>query len=241
MYTIGSIQPIFDHMPGVWVAKDLNSRIVYCNSETARMNGLQAPDQLLGLTDYDLPSRLSECAEYFRSQDQKVIEHGSALQVIDVLESEEGDWKVYLGTKTVFTDHKGAIAGTIFHAQDMSSQKYIELCQLIASASQLTCGSHLKQRLESFFLGSNPRSDLRLAPKESECLFYVLRGKTVKQIAKIQNVSPRTIEDHLNNLKYKFKVQSKAELISVAIDTGFMNMLPPGMFNHQLSIVLDKN
>ena len=153
MHSIGAIQSIFDHVPGVWVAKDLHSRIVYCSRETAHMNGLHDPDDLLGLTDYDLPSRLSECAEIFRNQDMMVIDLGQTLKVIDVLETDEGDWKVYSGTKTILSDHQGKIAGTIFHAQDITNQQHIEICKILTQTSAFADRHHLKKRLETFFLG----------------------------------------------------------------------------------------
>lgn len=52
-----------------------------------------------------------------------------------------------------------------------------------------------------------------LSKRESECLHHLMKGKTAKQIAEKLSLSSRTIEHYLDNLKIKFNVLSKYELI----------------------------
>lgn len=49
--------------------------------------------------------------------------------------------------------------------------------------------------------------------RELECLRHTIRGKTAKQVAVEMKISRRTVEEHLNNIKIKMGVFSKAELI----------------------------
>lgn len=52
-----------------------------------------------------------------------------------------------------------------------------------------------------------------LTHKQSECLQYLITGKTAKEIAKILNVSYRTIEHRIAALKSKFSCNKISELI----------------------------
>ncbi|HAT9877502.1 TPA: PAS domain-containing protein [Legionella pneumophila subsp. pneumophila] len=53
-----------------------------------------------------------------------------------------------------------------------------------------------------------------LSARERECLYYLSKGFTDKKIAKQLIISPRTVETHLGNAKYKLGVSTRAELIA---------------------------
>ena len=53
----------------------------------------------------------------------------------------------------------------------------------------------------------------RLTPRELECLKQLCLGKTAKQTANALNVSPRTVETHLENIRIKTNLNSKLSLI----------------------------
>lgn len=52
-----------------------------------------------------------------------------------------------------------------------------------------------------------------LTLRESDCVKLLLKGHKFKEIANIMNLSPRTIETHINNIKTKLNCRDKAELI----------------------------
>ena len=55
-----------------------------------------------------------------------------------------------------------------------------------------------------------------LSDRERECIKLLLHGKSTKETAALLNLSPRTIEHYLENIKNKFSCQYKHELFSVA-------------------------
>lgn len=55
--------------------------------------------------------------------------------------------------------------------------------------------------------------DIYFTQREKEILFHLVRGKSAKNIAHIFGRSQRTIEHHIENMKFKTKSHSKAELI----------------------------
>lgn len=63
-----------------------------------------------------------------------------------------------------------------------------------------------------------------LTQRQTQCLYYLIRGKTAKEIGKIINLSPRTIEDHIAGLRYKLNCNTIRELVGKAIECGFVNV-----------------
>lgn len=55
---------------------------------------------------------------------------------------------------------------------------------------------------------------IELSPKESLCIRYLMQGMTAKQTAKALGISPRTVETHLENIRYKTQCSNKLILIS---------------------------
>lgn len=54
---------------------------------------------------------------------------------------------------------------------------------------------------------------IKLTKREQEVLMYFCKGYTIKELASLLNLSPRTIEMHLKNLKDKFQIKKKSVLI----------------------------
>jgi len=55
--------------------------------------------------------------------------------------------------------------------------------------------------------------DFYLTAKEFECCAYLLKGKSVKSIAQIAKISPRTVESHINSAKLRANCATKSKLI----------------------------
>jgi DNA-binding CsgD family transcriptional regulator len=62
-----------------------------------------------------------------------------------------------------------------------------------------------------------------LSPRQQECLFFMTRGKTAKEIGKMLGCSHRTIETHIDHIKSKFQCSTKGELIEKAFENGFLD------------------
>ena len=60
-----------------------------------------------------------------------------------------------------------------------------------------------------------------LSQRESECLFFIVSGKTASHTADKLFLSVRTVEKHIENIKIKFSCHTKSELILCAIHDGF--------------------
>lgn len=54
-----------------------------------------------------------------------------------------------------------------------------------------------------------------ISKREHECLKYSVMNYTLKEIAKFLNLSPRTVETYINNVKAKFNCNTRADLIDL--------------------------
>ena len=51
-------------------------------------------------------------------------------------------------------------------------------------------------------------------PKICECIYLLILGKTIKEIAYDLKISHRTVEEYIKDLKINFKCTSKSQIIS---------------------------
>ncbi len=62
---------------------------------------------------------------------------------------------------------------------------------------------------------------LYFSKREFECLYHLSMGKCTKQVGHTLNISKRTVESHMINMKLRFGVNSKFDLIAIFMDKVF--------------------
>lgn len=84
--------------------------------------------------------------------------------------------------------------------------------------------------LKRFVLEQQKFQEIHLTPKEMQCVFFTLHNKTSKEIGQLMNISFRTVESYLENIKIKLNLSSRAELIEQLSNNAFLKslFLPPG-------------
>jgi len=63
--------------------------------------------------------------------------------------------------------------------------------------------------------------------REAQCLSYLAKGNSSKQIGKILELSPRTVQSYLDKIKNKFNCNTRSELIQKAIEYNFLTIESP--------------
>lgn len=69
----------------------------------------------------------------------------------------------------------------------------------------------------------NQSHEVSLTPREQETLQMLLRGRSTKEIARLQGISPRTAEKHRASLMAKLQVKTTAELLALALAEGLIS------------------
>ena len=74
--------------------------------------------------------------------------------------------------------------------------------------------------ISKFHLGE-AFGNLILSKREAQCIYYLLRGQSAKEIAKNLRLSPRTVESFIDTIKRKTGIHNKTKLIE-----KFFNAIP---------------
>lgn len=217
----------------MWI-KNKESIYTDTNNEYLNLFGFKNSNYLLEKSDYELPCRISEIASLIQQEDKYSVSNKKPIKLLTIVKFIE--WKVLLITKSPIYDHSNSITGTLGHAVEIDNN-FKQISYLLSK--ELTKNNNNGISQKSFSIGAQHNTSIKLTPRQSECLFLLLKNKTAKETAKILSLSSRTVEDHITQLKYIFNCQSKHELIDTATVYGFSNIIPESLFNQQLSILLE--
>lgn len=91
---------------------------------------------------------------------------------------------------------------------------------LIAAIDRALARDSREREVRSHLHVLHSRFD-QLTPREREVLSHVLKGELNKQIAVILGIEERSVKRHRTNMMRKLRVKSVAELVHLAIESGF--------------------
>lgn len=123
--------------------KDRNSVYLGCNDQIARDHGLNAAEQVVGRTDFDLGVAKEE-AEFYRACDRQVMETEAPIMNIEETQTRQGVKAVLLTSKVPLRSSSGAVVGVLGVYQDITDRKKLE--------DQY----HLAQQRLTHIIASNP-------------------------------------------------------------------------------------
>lgn len=210
--------------------KDLTSRYIEADARILNMLGLNKLS-FYGLTDYEVKS-FCKIADLFVKEDQLVMNNieKSPSQFLTITKYPEDKWVIALITKAALRDSENKLVGTFGYGQDLTNFYAKNLINKTALSES------------SYFIWNNlsiPNEDIKLTPRQVECLFLLLNGMSSKKIARILKLSVRTIEEFIEQLRQKFSCQTKCELIEKAIRRGYRNFIPVKFLNYFTNLLED--
>ncbi|KTD06365.1 transcriptional regulator LuxR [Legionella gratiana] len=214
---------LWSQIPGYAAMKNSQGIYLTCNINLAILMGLQSPSQIQGLSDFELPDYSEENYNFHRKNDVLAL-RGQTVHCIH-RSSLPYDGSYYYLIKKPIMNKENAIIGILYHCMPLVQSDFIK--QLIAYDAKNN-GTHHKPHEYYIDAVDNP---FQLSHRELECLFFTLRAMTAKQIAEQLNLSKRTIEFYLENIKNKMRCVSKAELICLAISSGYLRYIPPSFLS----------
>ncbi len=78
--------------------------------------------------------------------------------------------------------------------------------------------------IQKYYL-SGDLDDVYLSKRETECLYFLSKGNTIKEIGKSLMISPRTVEVYIQNAKMKTQLKSKTELLDLFEKEGLKDAI----------------
>lgn len=221
-------------LPGLVIAKNTHSTYLNITQDFARLLGWKSALECQGKTDYEIPSKAAEFADEFVKMDKQVIDTNAPMLALDIQNYADG-WKLVLVQRNPVYIEEEKLIGLLNYCFDVSDAPIFKAyCKLHQLDNKLFNKSY---KPVSYVL-SDTHCPFQLTEKQENCLFLLIRGKSIKEIAKVFGVSPRTIESHIDALKSKLNCQYISDLIEKAIDSDFLYYIPKYLQKNKLEDIV---
>ena len=169
--------------------KDIDGNFLGCNDAMAA--GIKIPSRhaIVSQNDYDLPVSKND-ADLFRQHDKQIIEKKLTLEFKEP-QTLHGKNVVYQSIKIPLLNSDNAAVGVLGLSREIQFQNHY-----------------------SNILQNQP--NINLTAREKEIMHHI--HKSAKHMAKALGISHRTVEQHIEKIKFKLNAKTKSELIEKIID-----------------------
>lgn len=221
-----------DNLSSLLFIKDQESNFVGCTENFSNLVNIHK-DDLIGQSDHNLP--WESCASLYREYDEEAL----MGQISSVFEPFPIDRNTILTIKTEkrpIHTNTGEIIGVLAQANvlPINSSLGEGISALRIKDRKITAQSQYEPRNYKI---THFNETLKLTQRETECLFLLIRAKSAKEIALFLEISIRTVESYIEQIKNKMGVSTRSEIITKAIEMRMLEIIP----NDDILINLYKN
>lgn len=218
-----SFEGLINSLPGIIWFKNQELNYIASSQQLNEFVGFPVKDYIIGKNDYQLP--WEQFAKVYQDGNKKIISTGKSIIFLHPMQMFNSQQIIILTQKSPVYDESQKIVGV---NGTVSVVATLECFQNILKLNQYdysVTGKNKNYDPIQYEL-SNDFSQFDLSKRETICLFYLIRGKTAKEIAEIIYLSKRTVEKHIDNIRLKLHCNTKSEIIAKAIDAGFVYLIP---------------
>jgi hypothetical protein len=195
-------------------SKDLLGRYIALNDYILEFTATQE-DQFLGRNDFDLLDHPT--AMLYRKNDRQTISNNRPTLYVESTETPNILSHHSISLKTPIKNSAGHNAGILGISLPILPNHTFNIAQLVKYIDNT---DHLTLIQSANALAALNRKGI--SQREAQTLFYFIRYKSPKPIAnKIQNISCRTIEEHIIHCREKLSMHSTQELLSYLWEINF--------------------
>ncbi len=230
-----SYESILEQIPSFICVQDMHSKVLYSNNHTAGLFGYPNASSLQGVGPYDMRCPAVESAPDFIKQDQYVRSKQVTLTILDIHRYVNDQEKILLTKKAPYYDN-GVLAGCICQCDEIYSTSFTRVAAMLMQSDKMFYPKN--KNVDRAYVVGTLLDETTLSKQEMNCLFYLIRGLSMKDIALRVGLSWRTVESYLNNIKYKWDCANKKEVIAYAISHGLLNYIPPDVLSANTSFIL---
>lgn len=216
---------------GFYFAKDLQSTYYSASESFLLIAGIQKNKDIQGKTDSDLPWK--NYIEEVHLHDRHVV-------------TQQTSWTGYECGRTAFSPKVDVYCFNTKIPLINDSNEMIGLFGAMFPLSakiDIPLVGKLNQKLndpEQNYHFVTPPALQHLTSKELICWFFILRGKTSKQIAQAMKISPKTVEFHLVNIKNKLNIKYKKDIIDYAFANNLLQFIPLAIRTENYALFLNE-
>jgi DNA-binding CsgD family transcriptional regulator len=175
--------------------KDLNGKYLHCNDVMAKYIGCEKASDIIG--GYDPDFLPITVANMLKVNDTEVITSATCITFNEAFESLAKEKLIANSIKLPYRNSKQKIMG-------------------IMGFSIISTLKSLKERAGQ---------EYNLSTRQLECLYHLVKGKSMKQIANILSLSLRTVEHYLEAARVKMHCANRSQLIEKALRIPYIKSL----------------
>jgi len=210
-HTVGSIL----QLPISFYFLNAESVTEKINDEGVSVCGFESSKKSIGKSLFDVSkvesagSLIDNCRQVIKTKETKIFEELNLRN--------DGLAQQFLSIKSPWYDQHDNIVGVCGFSIVLGKHPLADSLSTIARLGLLNSLNSLNSDTPPVSQNNARMHDLRLSKREAECLRLTIKGCTAKKIARMLDLSHRTIEEYLTNIKIKMGVKSKSELIEMAV------------------------
>lgn len=140
------------------------------------------------------------------------------LHIFDIIRETQASHQLIENNKRVLIDNKKMVFFERSTSKNSTEITGLSYKQPLKNNHNKPCGTvgiaFLIDNKESLF--SDGHSEIALSNRQIDCLYYLTKGMTSKQIAQRLQLSPRTVEHHFEAIKEKLNCHSRTDLVEKA-------------------------
>jgi len=188
--------------------KDSSGRYVKCNAAQAHSFGFKKYNDVIGCVDEDvLPE---EEARILKINDKEVMATQKPKIILEFCSFSHSEDRIMISFKMpVYGNNKNKVIGVLGISASANDNS---LFSLLPDPLKHLCAP--KKDFQPIIQSPISHENKKISKRERECLEFLSKGMTAKEIARVLDLSPRTIEFYIENLKKKFVCFTRAELIA---------------------------
>ncbi|CNJ70764.1 LuxR family transcription regulatory protein [Yersinia aldovae ATCC 35236] len=204
----------WEHSSEPWEIKDNQSRYVYANHRFNKFLDLPDKYSVEGRFDGELPTPIAKFQDEFQRQDRQVEQLQDRITSVEIhLLNGLSYLTAYFCDKYPLIDENGVSQGVICHARPVNDIVLAHLNKIKTPGS----------------LVFTPPSQL-FTKREWEVLFYISHHFSSTEISKKIHLSPRSVDNIIQNIYRKAGVTSKKQVIEYCYEQKINNYIPQSFF-----------
>ena len=216
--------PVLEQMPGWMFIKNLEFKYTATTLRSAHLCGFKTQHDKYGRTDYELKCKASESAIFFQEQDRQVITEDREISFLQLNQYADEQVHVFLTKKIPLKNFCGSIIGVCGIVKEIENHAVTKAILELVNLGEIDPILGLNKKN---FLLDDGNFFSALSEKESEMMFYFIRGFSSKEISSSMRLSTRSIEATLEHLKYKFNCSSLKDLYNYCLTNQAHKTIPP--------------
>ncbi|MBS6436523.1 MULTISPECIES: helix-turn-helix transcriptional regulator [Pantoea] len=210
-----------DLLPTPWGFKDAASQHLYMNSAARLYTATPKNYSLEGKKDNEFPTPWSDCADDFCEHDEKARKLKACVAVIETHYWYGKNYLTpFISEKYPVFDSRNVFLGCIWNARPVES---ITALTFIHPQKSSVLNTQLEHPL--------------FTPAELDVIFLLLRRFSAKEIARIYNLSVKTIGNRIATLYQKAGVHSLQQFEQYCRAESLENYLPEKLLSKGVSFI----